>query len=99
MSMDDLVEAGDENYQKIEANNFDPKTDTILYDNGQIYVSYLSIVNGCGQYTGDIEIRSDSLFLKLVDVVGIACTEERCDRLVYRIKNKDNKEYKMIKWR
>ena len=97
MGMDQLVEAGDENYQKIDSKEFNLKTDTIQFTNNKIYVSYLAIVNGCGQYAGDIEIRKDSLFLKLVDISGIGCTHERCDRLVYTIRNPENKQYKIIK--
>lgn len=96
--MDELVDSGEENYRNLNSEKFNLKTDTIRFENEFIYVSYLSIVNGCGQYAGDIEVKNDSIHLKLVDTVGIACTEQRVDRLVYKIKNDGNKKYGIKKW-
>ena len=98
MDMDELVDSGEENYLILNSEKFNSNTDTIRFENGFIYVSYLSIVNGCGQYAGNIEIKNDSIFLKLVDTVGIACAEQRVDRLVYKIKNNGNKKYEIKKW-
>ncbi len=96
--MDELVNSGEENYRNLNSKKFNLKTDTIRFENDFIYVSYLSIVNGCGQYSGNIEIENDSIILKLVDTSGIACTEKRVDRLVYKIKNDANKKYGIKKW-
>ncbi|WP_053990051.1 hypothetical protein [Mangrovimonas sp. TPBH4] len=98
MDMDELVNSGEENYRNLNSKKFNLKTDTIRFENDFIYVSYLSIVNGCGQYSGNIEIENDSIILKLVDTSGIACTEKRVDRLVYKIKNDANKKYGIKKW-
>jgi len=98
MEMDELVESGEENYRVLNSEKFNLKTDTIRYEKDIIYVSYLSIVNGCGKYAGDVEIKNDSIHLKLVDIVGIACTEQRVDRLRYKIKNSENKKYILKKW-
>lgn len=98
MDMDELVDSGEENYQKLNSEKFNLKTDTIRYKKDVIYISYLSIVNGCGQYVGNIEMKNDSILLKLVDTVGIACTEQRVDRLIYKIKNSENKKYLIKKW-
>ena len=98
MDMDELVDSGQENYLNLNSKKFNLKTDTIRFENNFIYVSYLSIVNGCGQYAGQIEFKKDSIHLKLVDTVGIACTEKRVERLVYKIKNNGNKKYIIKKW-
>ncbi|MDT0557224.1 hypothetical protein RM697_01105 [Ichthyenterobacterium sp. W332] len=98
MDMDELVDSGEENYQNLNLEKFNLKTDTIRFENDFIYISYLSIVNACGQYAGDIEIKNDSIYLKLVDTVGIACTSQRVDRLKFKIKNSENKKYGIKKW-
>lgn len=69
------------------------KTDTIRFENDFIYISYLSIVNGCSKYIGNIKIKNDSIHLRLIDTARYVCTEERVDRLVYKIKNSQNKKY------
>ena len=98
MSMDSIIESGEENYKRIYSENFNPKTDTIRYEKDLIYISYLSIVNGCAEYVGDIEIKNDSLILNLRDIGEISCTEQRCDRLIFKIKNLEDKKYKIKKW-
>lgn len=79
------------------AKNFDLKTDTIKYSEKEIYVSYLTGVTGCVKYGGNIEIRKDSLLLKLVPINNISCTELDVARIVFRIKNSKNKQYKIFK--
>lgn len=98
MSMDSLIESGEANYKLIYSEKFNPKTDTIRYDKDLIYISYLSIVNGCAEYGGDLEIKNDTIFLKLRDIGEISCTEQGCDRLVFKIKNLEYKKYKIKKW-
>jgi hypothetical protein len=79
------------------AKNFDPKTDTIQYTEKVIYISYITDLTGCVKYGGDIEIKKDSLLLKLVPINNIACTELDIARVVYRIKNPKNIKYKIGK--
>ena len=79
------------------AKNFDPKTDTIKYTEKEIYISYLTSLTGCVKYGGDIEIKKDSLLLKLIPINNIACTELDIGRVVYRIKNPKNIKYKIGK--
>lgn len=98
MSMDSILAIGEKNYKLIYSEKFNPKTDTIRYEKDLIYISYLSIVNGCAEYCGDLEIKNDSLFLKLINIGELECTEQRCDRLVFMINNFENKKYKIIKW-
>lgn len=100
MSQDSIIsicESDTSFMQRIENENFENKSDTIRYDEDMIYVSYLSIVNGCAQYSGDIEIKDDSIFLKLKNINGLYCTEMRCDRLMFGIRNVENKKYKIFK--
>lgn len=78
--------------------NFDPKTDTIKYTEKEIYISYLGALTGCVKYGGDIEIKEDSLFLKLIPINNEACTELLIGRIVYRIKNLDNVNFKIRKY-
>ena len=77
--------------------NFDPKTDTIKYTEKEIYISYITELTGCVKYGGDIEIKKDSLLLKLVPINNIACSELDIARVVYRIKNPKNIKYKIGK--
>lgn len=78
--------------------NFNPKTDTIKYTENEIYVSYLAGLTGCVKYEGDIEIKKDSLFLKLVQINNMACTELNIARITFKIKNKKNIKYKIAKF-
>ena len=77
--------------------NFDPKTDTIKYTEKEIYISYLTGLTGCVKYAGDVEIKKDSLLLKLVPINNISCTELDIARIVFRIKNPENINYKIVK--
>jgi len=98
MDMDDLIEAEEVFYKNLTSDKFNPKTDTIRFDKDVIYISYLSLVNGCSKYKGDIEVNADSIILELKNINGIECTEQRCDRLIFKIKNPENKKYKIKKW-
>lgn len=77
--------------------NFDSKTDTIKYTEKEIYISYLAGLTGCVKYGGDIEIKKDSLVLKLVPINNVACTELNIARIVFRIKNPKKIKYKIAK--
>ena len=77
--------------------NLDPKTDTIKYTEKEIYISYLGPLTGCVKYGGDIEIKHDSLFLKLVPINNEVCSELLIGRIVYKIKNPNNKNFKVKK--
>ena len=81
------------------AKNFDSKTDTIEYTEKEIYISYLTNLTGCVKYGGDIEIKKDSLLLKLVPINNMACTELDIARVVYRIKKPKNVIYKIAKFK
>lgn len=97
MTMDSLFTLSDSTYNMLKSNSFNEKTDTIRYNANEIYVSYLTVVNGCAEYKGDFFIKDDTIDLNLININDQACTEEECDRIVFRIKNVDNKNYKIIK--
>ena len=78
--------------------NFDPKTDTIKYTEKEIYISYLGALTGCIKYAGDIEIKHDSLFLKLIPINNEVCPELLIGRIVFRIRNLDNENFKIRKY-
>lgn len=98
MSVDEIILADTAYMGNIYSQNFYTKTDTVEYRDKYIYISYLSVVNGCADYDGNLEFKSDSIILKLDNISGIECTEIRCDRLVYKIRNPENKRYKIKKF-
>lgn len=98
MNVDDIAASDATFTRKIYSDEFNYKTDTIEYRDKYIYISYLSIVNGCGNYDGNLKIKSDSIILELDNISGIECTEQRCDRLIYMIYNPENMSYKIKKW-
>ncbi|MFY8182192.1 MAG: hypothetical protein ACOVLG_10475 [Flavobacterium sp.] len=77
---------------------FDPKTDTIKYQENEIYISCIIGLTGCVKYDGDMEIKKDSMLLKLVTINNIACPELEITRVVFRIKNPRNEKYKFGKY-
>lgn len=97
MNVDEIVAQDTTYINKIYAKEFNDKTDTIEYRGNLIYISYLSIVNGCSNYDGDLKFKSDSIILMLNNISGIECAETRCDRLIYTVQNLDKKRYKIKK--
>jgi hypothetical protein len=98
MEIDSLLEQDTSFHQAIFSENFFDKTDTIQFTGNEIYISYLGIVNSCGDYAGDIQFKGDSLILDLVNIGDYACTSQTCDRIKFRIKNEENKKYIVKKW-
>jgi hypothetical protein len=88
----------DKSPDSLFAKNFDPKTDTIKFNEKEIYISYITDLTGCVKYGGDVEVKKDSLLLKLVRINNIACTELNIARVVYRINNPKNMKYKIAKF-
>jgi hypothetical protein len=99
MDMDELFEKPDTEYQKLtDEVNFYPETDTILYKSDTLYISYLTYVNSCAEYGGDIEIKGDSLFLKAKNVGEYECASGRIDRFIYTLQNPNNQKYTIVKF-
>ena len=93
--IDQLTE---DEYYDINSEEFNVKTDTIEFSNDQIYISYLSLVTGCANYSGDIQIKGDSIILDPFNTLDYVCTEQSCDRVIFKIENKGNKRYNIKKW-
>ena len=83
------------NRNRIGSKEFNPKTDTIKYIGNEIQISYLEALTGCVKYGGDMEIKDDSLILKLVTLNNEECPELEFARVTYRIKNTENIKYKI----
>lgn len=99
IDMDEIFDRPETEYQRLTDNlNFYPETDTIKYENDTIFISYLTYVNACAKYSGDIEIKNDTLILKATNVLEEECTSGRIDRFTYKIYNPDNKKYTIIKY-
>ena len=82
----------------MDEEGFCPETDSIIYKQDTIYISYIANVNNCGEYKGNVDIRNDSIFLEGNDVSDYACASFRLDRFIFEIHNPDNKEYTIVKY-
>jgi hypothetical protein len=97
--MDELSAQSEKDYQILtDEINFNPKTDILKFEKNMIYISYLTYVNACAQYTGDIQIRNDSIILKAKNTKDEECASGRIDRFIYRIRNYANKKYTIVKY-
>ena len=86
-----------ENINSLLKSELNPKYDTVKYMENEIHVSYLEVLTGCVKYDGDIQMKNDSLILKLVPINNEACTELLIGRIEFVIKNPNNKTYKIAK--
>ena len=65
LDMGEYLDLDEQARQRINDNKrFYSGTDTIVYSNDTLYISYLTYVNACADYDGDIEIQNDTIFLK-----------------------------------
>lgn len=96
LNFDSLIKTKN-GFEAIASKNFYFKSDTIYFLEGRIYVSYLSIENGCAELDGSIIFSNDSIFLNTILIGDEVCTEQTCNRLRFVIENKENKKYKIIK--
>ncbi|MCL9806833.1 hypothetical protein NAT51_14960 [Flavobacterium amniphilum] len=89
---DFLAELGDENYDKYEAgltSKIKPK-----YIDNIIYISKTIDANACGNYSGDLEIKKDSIILLYKLTSDEVCTSTSVVKVTYIIKNPKEKKYK-----
>ena len=82
----------------IASNKLNPETDTLIYDKERIYISCLADTNGCANYAGDLRISNDTIYLRLHNTSGVACSTERIARLQFTIDNPGKKNYHIVKW-
>lgn len=97
-SVDSLQNLNEKQYQAIDADNFNPQTDTVKYLKDKIYISYLRNAAGCAKYAGDIQYNTDTIKLILKNLTGVVCAEENCWRVIYEIENKGNRKYIIKKY-
>lgn len=91
-----LAELGDENYDKLSTKIKKDKIN-IDYFKDIIYVDYLTSVNACGKYFGNIEISNDTIFLiHFLDSDEI-CTSVGIENPTYIINNPEKKKFKIIR--
>ncbi len=91
---DGEVEMSDEEFKRLYDDiNFYTETDTISYTKDTIYISYLTIVNACAEYEGNIEYRNDSLILSAYNTRDEECASGTINRLIYKVHNPENKRY------
>ena len=91
-----LAELGDENYDKLSTKIKKDKIN-IDYFKDIIYVDYLTNVNACGKYFGNIEISNDTIFLiHFLDSDEI-CTSVGIENPTYIINNPEKKKFKIIR--
>lgn len=89
---DFLAELGDENYDKFETelnSKIKPK-----YIDKIIYISKTIDANACGNYSGDLEIKKDSIILIYKLNSNEVCTSTAIVKATYIIKNPKEKKYK-----
>ncbi len=97
-TVDSLGKLDNKIYQAISSSDFNSKTDTIVYLKNKIHISFLRNAAGCADYVGNVKIYKDTLKLLFINVSGVVCSEENTWRLVYEIKNTDNKKYIIAKY-
>jgi hypothetical protein len=89
---DFIAELGDDNYDKFEA-ELNSKI-KVKYLDKVIYISKTIDVNACGSYTGDLEIKKDSIILIYRLISDEVCTSTAIVKATYIIKNEKEKKYK-----
>ena len=86
-----IAELGDENYDTHEAKLSSKIKAKYIYKT--IYISKEINANACGKYTGDIEIKKDSIILIYRLISDEVCTSTSIDNVTYIIKNTEEKKY------
>lgn len=91
-----LAELGQEKFFKLEK-EIDKEKIEIKYINDIIYVSYYEVLNSCGIYDGNIEIKSDSINLKIELISDEVCSSTVIEKVTFLIYNPDKKKKLIIK--
>jgi hypothetical protein len=89
-----MADLGDDEWYKLQ-----PKMDSAIkaqYLDDVIYVTKYIDVNACGTYVGDIEIKNDTIYLIHRLVSDDICATTSINKVIYIIKNPNQKKYKMI---
>lgn len=88
-----LGEYGDDNYDELEKQmNEKPQ---VNYIDRYIFISKKLTVNACGEYTGEVFKKKDSLILVLKLTSQEVCASTVVDEVNYIVKNMGKKKYKI----
>lgn len=87
-----LGELGNDDYEKLLAKT-KLKIKTQYLDDVIFVTNYVES-NACGQYSGNIEIKNDSILLVYKLVSDEVCTSTSVEKLTYIINNPKEKKYK-----
>src|SRR5690606_39859499 len=91
-----LADLGEEKYFKLEKKVENGKIET-KYINDIIYVSYYLELNACGKYDGNLEIKNDTIKLKVNLISDEVCTSTSIDKVTFLIDNPDEKKKVILK--
>jgi hypothetical protein len=87
-----LGELGSDDYEKLlDKTKLKIKAQ---YIDDVIFVTNYVESNACGEYSGDIEIKNDSILLIFKSVSDLVCTSRSVEKLTYIINNPKEKKYK-----
>ncbi len=81
-----IAELGEEEYFQLEDEVKSGKIET-KFINDIIYVSYYEELNACGKYDGDLEIKNDTIFLKVKLISDEVCTSLSINKVTFLIDN------------
>jgi hypothetical protein len=87
-----LAELGDAKYDKL----YDKTTKKIKpkYIDDIIYVTNYVEANACGQYSGNLLFKKDSIILIYKQIAEEVCASTAIEKVTYIIKNPKEKRYK-----
>lgn len=83
-----LGELGDDNYDWLEQKVKNGQID-IQYLKDTIQVSYITELNACGRYVGNLEIRNDTVKLRINEVSDTVCTSLIIEEVTFLIETSD----------
>ncbi len=86
-NMRDIEKLPESEVNVLFSEEFNPKTDTIRFEDDLIHISCLSRIGCWPTYAGDIKISNDTIRLIVKNTSGMSCTEFSATRLYYTIRN------------
>lgn len=91
-----LAELGDEKYDLLET-KLGKSNIEIQYINDIIYVSYYERLNACAKYSGDIQIKADTIHLNVYPISDEVCTSTAIYKVTFLLDNPDTKKKVILK--
>lgn len=90
-----LSENGDDKYDSILKKNKLNKLE-VKYINDIIYASFITEMNACVAVKGDIQIKSDTIYLTTYTESEEVCASTSLERLTYIINNYTEEKYHLL---